>query len=58
MVIKPFKVQPKVPENFGLETWETLKLAVNAVYSKDASSISKEELYRVSWTFEGLHRKV
>ena len=47
MVIKPFKVQPKVPDNFGLETWETLKTAVNAVYCKSAISIGKEELYRV-----------
>jgi hypothetical protein len=48
MVIKPFKVQPKVPDNFGLETWEVLRSAIDAVYTKNASDISKEELYRVS----------
>lgn len=47
MVIKPFKVQPKVPDNFGLETWETLKSAVNAVYTKSSIAMGKEELYRV-----------
>ncbi len=48
MVIKPFKVQPKVPDNFGLETWEILRSAIDAVYTKNASDISKEELYRVN----------
>ena len=47
MVIKPFKVAPKIPENFGMETWEKLKAALNAVYSKSTSFISKEELYRI-----------
>lgn len=48
MVIKPFKVAPKLPENFGSETWDKLKAALDAVYSKSSSFISKEELYRVS----------
>jgi cullin-4 len=48
MVIKPFKVQPKLPENFENETWEKLKLAIASVYNKNASVLSKEELYRVS----------
>lgn len=47
MVIKPFKVQPKLPENFENETWEKLKVAVSNVYNKNASVLSKEELYRV-----------
>jgi hypothetical protein len=47
MVIKPFKVQPKLPENFENETWEKLKIAVSNVYNKNASILSKEELYRV-----------
>ena len=47
MVIKPFKVAPKIPENFGLETWDKLKAALNAVYSKSSTLLSKEELYRV-----------
>lgn len=47
MVIKPFKVQPKIPENFESQTWEKLKESVGAVYSKNSSALSKEELYRV-----------
>ncbi len=46
LVIKPFKVQPKLPENFFGETWEKLRSAIQAVYFKNTSSISKEELYR------------
>lgn len=45
-MIKPFKVQPKLPENFFGETWEKLRSAIQAVYFKNTSSISKEELYR------------
>lgn len=48
LVIKPFKVQPKIPENFEQETWGKLKSAVHDVFSKSSSKISKEELYRVS----------
>lgn len=48
MVIKPFKTQPKIPENYEQSTWEKLAVAVRAVNSKVAVSISKEELYRVS----------
>ncbi len=48
LVIKPFKVQPKIPDNFEIETWEKLKNAIQSVYSKNASLLSKEELYRVS----------
>jgi hypothetical protein len=47
MVIKPFKVAPKVPENFFFEAWKHLKDALDAVYSKSSTFISKEELYRV-----------
>ena len=50
LVIKPFKVQPKIPENFEQETWHKLKSAILAVFSKNISSISKEELYRVRAT--------
>ncbi|GAB5032854.1 ubiquitin-protein cullin 4 [Nannochloropsis oceanica] len=46
MVIRPFKVQPKLPENFEETTWETLRRAVVAVQSKEAMAISHEELYR------------
>lgn len=50
MVIKPFKTQPKIPENYEQSTWEKLAVAVRAVNSKVAVAISKEELYRVSHT--------
>lgn len=39
-------MQPKLPENFFATTWEILRSALQAVYQKNASSISKEELYR------------
>ncbi len=48
LVIKPFSVAPKVSDNFFAETWQKLKQAVKTVYEKNASSIGKEELYRVS----------
>jgi len=28
LVIKPFKVQPKLPENFEVNTWNKLKVCV------------------------------
>ena len=48
MVIKPFKVAPKVSKSLVDDLWtEKLELAVEAVFSKlDVKSISKEELYR------------
>jgi len=46
MVIKPFKVAPKVKEGFSDEMWSKLKTALLAVYSKSSTLISKEELYR------------
>jgi cullin-4 len=48
MIIKPFKTQPKLPENYEHETWIKLQSAVRAVNNKIATEISKEELYRVS----------
>jgi hypothetical protein len=52
MVIKPFKVQPKIPANFIFDTWTSkLQASLRAVYRSEASSganMSKEELYRVS----------
>ena len=47
MVIKPFKKQPKLPDNYEQNTWDKLAVAVRAVNSKMAVAISKEELYRV-----------
>lgn len=48
LVIKPFAVQPKLPQNFFEETWAKLRDAIVAIYAKNASALSKEELYRVS----------
>lgn len=46
MVIKPFKVQPKLPENFEDATWAQLREAVVAVQEKRPVLASREELYR------------
>ncbi|CAM9253342.1 unnamed protein product [Pylaiella littoralis] len=46
MVIKPFKVQPKLPENFEDSTWEKLQRAVAAIQTKEPTATSREELYR------------
>lgn len=51
LVIKPFKSQPKLPENYEEITWTKLKAAVQAVHRKTAIEISKEELYRVKIDF-------
>ena len=48
LVIKPFKNQPKLPENYEEITWLKLKAAVNAVHAKQSAHLSKEELYKVS----------
>ncbi|DBA01455.1 TPA: hypothetical protein N0F65_005574 [Lagenidium giganteum] len=46
MVIKPFKVTPKLPEQFEEETWKKLEAAIVAVQNKQATPLSREELYR------------
>ncbi len=46
MIIKPFKLQPKLPENFEEKTWRNLKEAIVAVQSNQGISFSREELYR------------
>lgn len=46
MVIKPFKVSPKLPEQFEDETWKKLEAAIQAVQQKQPTSFSREELYR------------
>ena len=48
LVIKPFKIQPKVPDNFEDIAWGKLKFCLNAIYHKVSANISKEELYQVS----------
>ncbi|TDH71978.1 hypothetical protein CCR75_004879 [Bremia lactucae] len=46
LTIKPFKNTPKLPERFEDDTWTKLVAAVHAVYAKEMSSLSREELYR------------
>ncbi|TMW67602.1 hypothetical protein Poli38472_011222 [Pythium oligandrum] len=46
MVIKPFKVTPKLPEAFEEETWKKLHDAIQAVQTKQTTALSREELYR------------
>lgn len=48
LIIKPFKIQPKIPDNFEETSWTKLKYAIQAVNEKKATSqtISKEELYQ------------
>lgn len=46
MVIKPFKVKPKLAESFESDTQAQLTLAVEAVYRKATIQMSQEELYR------------
>jgi cullin-4 len=48
LVIRPFKSQPKLPDNYEEETWIKLSSAIHAVHSKISAGVSKEELYRVS----------
>jgi cullin-4 len=47
LVIKPFKSQPKLPDNYEELAWSRLKAAVDAVFRKTSVSVSKEELYQV-----------
>ncbi|KAJ0405103.1 hypothetical protein P43SY_000514 [Pythium insidiosum] len=47
MVIKPFKVTPTLPATFEAETWATLQAAIHAVHTKQATPLSREELYRL-----------
>ena len=46
LVIKPFKVQPKIPDNFEDISWKKLENAIHAVFNKIPTEISKEELYQ------------
>eukprot|EP01031_Cornospumella_fuschlensis_P025008 gene25008-30209_t len=46
LVIKPFKTQPKLPENLFQSSWESLQNALESVFRKNASTLTKEELYR------------
>jgi cullin-4 len=45
LVIKNFKTQPKIPENFEEELWKQLKDAIHAVHNQKISQ-NYEELYK------------
>ncbi|KAJ3414768.1 Cullin-4A [Chytridiales sp. JEL 0842] len=47
IVIKGFKVKPKVPDNFEEEIWDKLKRAVDSIHTSKAVPDSLEELYKV-----------
>ncbi len=46
LTIKPFKSQPKLPDDFEAVTWAKLRNAIQCVYKKTSTKDSKEELYR------------
>jgi len=46
MIIKPFAMAPKLPENFEDDTWDKLKAATLKVHANEPVSYSQEELYR------------
>ncbi|KAJ3087322.1 Cullin-4 [Quaeritorhiza haematococci] len=46
LVIKSFKVKPKLPPNYEAETWEKLKRAVHAIHGSQRVPDSLEELYK------------
>ncbi|KAK9722077.1 hypothetical protein K7432_002964 [Basidiobolus ranarum] len=46
LVIKSFKVKPKLPENYEADTWRKLKGAVNAIHESQPVPDSLEELYK------------
>lgn len=51
LVIKPFKEQPRLPDNYEEVSWTRLRAAVDAVFHKTSVAISKEELYQVCFIF-------
>eukprot|EP00698_Gefionella_okellyi_P004130 TRINITY_DN13866_c0_g1_i1.p1 TRINITY_DN13866_c0_g1~~TRINITY_DN13866_c0_g1_i1.p1 ORF type:complete len:812 (+),score=199.83 TRINITY_DN13866_c0_g1_i1:196-2436(+) len=46
LVVKDFKVKPKLPTDFEDATWQKLVSAVRAVHRKEPVSCSLEELYK------------
>ncbi|KAF8822702.1 cullin family protein [Cardiosporidium cionae] len=39
MTIKPFKVQPKLPENFESSTWTSLETFIDAIFDKTSTQL-------------------
>ncbi|KAK9764784.1 hypothetical protein K7432_007437 [Basidiobolus ranarum] len=46
LIIKGFKVKPKLPENYEANTWQKLKHAVEAIHASQPVPDSLEELYK------------
>ena len=46
MVIKSYKVQPKLPENYLDDTWKQLATAVGAVHRAEPMPVGFETLYK------------
>ncbi|ORX96044.1 cullin 4 [Basidiobolus meristosporus CBS 931.73] len=46
LIIKGFKVKPKLPENYETKTWQKLKNAVKAIHESQPVPDSLEELYK------------
>ncbi|KAJ3295095.1 Cullin-4 [Borealophlyctis nickersoniae] len=47
LVIKAFKVKPKLPETYESDTWDKLKRAVHAIHDRRPVPDSLEELYKI-----------
>lgn len=46
LVIKNRKIKPDLPENYEVQTWEKLRVAIRAVHTQQPISYSLEELYQ------------
>ncbi|KAJ1338929.1 hypothetical protein BSLG_006564 [Batrachochytrium salamandrivorans] len=48
LIIKSFRVKPRLPDNYEADTWERLRLAVDAIHKRIPIQDSLEELYKIS----------
>ncbi|KAJ1117586.1 hypothetical protein NDU88_005784 [Pleurodeles waltl] len=46
LIIKNFKAQPKIPDNYAQDTWQKLHEAVSAIESSTSINYDLEELYQ------------
>ncbi|KAH6565116.1 hypothetical protein BASA61_009673 [Batrachochytrium salamandrivorans] len=46
LIIKSFRVKPRLPDNYEADTWERLRLAVDAIHKRIPIQDSLEELYK------------
>lgn len=51
IIIKPFKKQIQIPENFEIISWNKLSLCIQAIFYNTSINESKEELYNVNIYF-------